>query len=52
MSHFDFARTEASARSSSANACDALTLFVQLAPMRNRAMSDTMSKGGFSSASA
>ena len=42
----------ASARSSSVNSYVWLTLLVQLVRMRNRTMSETISSGGFSSASA
>ena len=44
-------RVAASARSSSANSCVWLTLFVQFVRIRNRTMSETISSGGFSSAS-
>ena len=50
--HFSLSRVLASARSSSSNSCDRLTLFVQLVRIRNRTMSDTINSGGFSSASA
>ena len=50
--HFSLSRVAASARSSSSNSCVRLTLFVQLVRIRNRTMSDTISSGGFSSASA
>ena len=50
--HFSLSRVAASAKSSSSNSCVRLTLFVQLVRIRNRAMSDTMSSGGFSSARA
>ena len=50
--HFSVSRVAASARSSSSNSCVRLTLFVQLVRIRNRTMSDTISSGGFSSASA
>ena len=49
--HFSRSRVDASARSSSSNSCVRLTLFVQLVRIRNRTMSDTISSGGFSSAS-
>ena len=45
-------RVAPSARSSSVNSCVTLTLFVQLVRMRNRTMSETISSGGFSRASA
>ena len=50
--HFSLSRVAASARSSSSNSWVRLTLFVQLVRIRNRTMSDTISSGGFSSASA
>ena len=49
--HFSRSRVDASARSSSSNSCVRLTLFVQLVRIRNRTMSETISSGGFSSAS-
>ncbi len=45
-------RVAASARSSRPNSYVLLTLFVQLVRMRNRSMSETISRGGFSSANA
>ncbi len=52
IAHSSLSRLAASARSSSVNSCVALTLLVQLVRMRNRAMSETIRSGGFSSASA
>ena len=52
IAHLSLSRLPASARSSSVNSWVRLTLLVQLVRMRNRAMSETMSSGGFSSASA
>ena len=52
IAHLSLSRTAASARSSSVNSWVSLTLLVQLVRMRNRAMSETTSSGGFSSASA
>ena len=49
--HFSRSRVDASARSSSSNSCVRLTLFVQLVRIRNRTISETISSGGFSSAS-
>ena len=49
--HFSRSRVDASAKSSSSNSCVRLTLFVQLVRIRNRTMSETISSGGFSSAS-
>ena len=50
--HLSLSRFAASARSSSPNSWVTLTLLVQLVRTRNRAMSETISSGGFSSASA
>ena len=52
IAHLSLSRTAASARSSSVNSWVSLTLLVQWVRMRKRAMSETMSSGGFSSASA
>ena len=52
IAHLSLSRVAPSARSSSVNSCVTLTLFVQLVRMRNRAMSETISSGGFSKASA
>ena len=52
IAHLSLSRMAASARSSSVNSWVRLTEFVQLVRMRNRAMSETISSGGFSSASA
>ena len=50
--HLSLSRALASARSSSANSWVSLTLLVQLVRIRKRAMSETISSGGFSNASA
>ena len=50
--HLSLSRVAASARSSRSKLWVRLTLFVQLVRMRNRSMSETISSGGFSSASA
>ena len=50
--HLSLLRLAAFVRSSSSNSWTTLTLLVQLVWMRNRAMSETISSGGFSSASA
>ena len=50
--HLSRSRVAASARSSRSNSCVLLTQLVQLVRMRNRCMSETISSGGFSSASA
>ena len=52
IAHLSLSRVAPSARSSSVNSCVTLTLFVQLVRMRNRTMSETISSGGFSKASA
>ena len=49
--HLSRLRVVASASSSSAISCVRLTLFVQFVRIRNRIMSETISRGGFSSAS-
>ena len=50
--HLSLLRAAAPARSSRSNSCVSLTLLVQLVRTRNRSMSETMSSGGFSGASA
>ena len=50
--HLSLLRVPASVRSSRSNSCVSLTLLVQLVRIRNRSMSETISSGGFSSASA
>ena len=50
--HLSLVRVAASVRSSRPNSWVRLTLFVQLVRIRNRSMSETISSGGFSSASA
>ena len=50
--HLSRSRVAASARSSRPNSCVLLTQLVQLVRIRNRCMSETISSGGFSSASA
>ena len=52
IAHLSLSRVAPSARSSSASSYVTLTLFVQLVRTRNRTMSETISSGGFSSASA
>ncbi len=52
MAHFRTSRPAGSARSSSRTSRVSLTVLVQLVRSRNRSMSETMSSGGFSSASA
>ena len=52
MAHLSLSRLPASKRSSRVNSWVSLTLLVQLVRMRNRAMSETISRGGFSSARA
>ena len=52
IAHLSLLRAAGSARSSSANSWTRLTALVQLVWMRNRAMSETISSGGFSSARA
>ncbi len=52
IAHLSLSRTAASARSSSPNSSVLLTEFVQFVRIRNVRMSETISSGGFSSASA
>ena len=52
IAHLSLSRVAPSTRSSNENSCATLTQLVQLVRTRNRAMSETISSGGFSSASA